>query len=527
MGVMGECWWNGNGLGAPELELIYRTAPIGLAFLSTDCRYIMINERLTEICGISVGDHIGRSVRETVPQVAEQVEQIVQTVLRTGESITGIEVRGQRPDRSNLDRVWITHWHPSKDRSGNIFGINVAAEEITDRKRAEADLSASQDRLRNLNDILTERVEAQVQERDRIWNLSQDLLVVSDSIGKILDINPAWSMLGWSREDLVGNKAPWLVHPDDRTRSLAERANVVAGQRTLHFENRILSKDGSYRWLSWFAVVDSGLIYASGRDVTKRKESQQQVQTLRRQLAEASHQTTIEAMAASIAHEIKQPLGAIVTNARAGLRWLGNSDPDLAEARAAFNRILDAGSRTNVVIEGVRALFGKQSRETSRINVRKLISDVLALVQGELESHHIGLHTDLADDLPEVTASRVQFQQVILNLITNAIDAMSSVSGRDRSLAIVARFDQQTSMVITIEDAGTGIDPVHLDHIFDPFFTTKSNGMGLGLAISRSIVEAHGGRLWAAPRSPYGTAFCVQVPAHFEKDLAIGDSAQS
>ena len=514
-------------LGASELELIYRTAPIGLAFLTTDCRYIMINERLTEICGISVGDHIGRSVREMVPQVAEQVEQIVQTVLRTGESITGVEVRGQRPDRSNLDRVWITHWHPSKDRSGNIFGINVAAEEITERKRAESELSASQDRLRNLNDILTERVEAQVQERDRIWNLSQDLLAVSDSSGKILDVNPAWSTLGWSREELVGNKADWLVHPDDRTRSLAEHANVVAGQRTLHFENRILSRDGSYRWLSWFAVVDSGLIYASGRDVTKRKESQQQLRTLRRQLADASHQTTIEAMAASIAHEIRQPLAAIVANATAGRRWLERSDPDLAEARAAFTRIVDAGSRTSEVIEGVRALFGKQSRETSRINVRKLISDVLALVQGELEHHHIVLHTDFSDDLPEVTASRVQLQQVILNLITNAIEAMSSVSGRDRCLAIATRCEQQTGIVILIEDAGSGIDPAHLDHIFDPFFTTKSNGVGLGLAISRSIVEAHGGRLWAAPRSPYGTAFYIQVPAHFEKALAIGASAQS
>jgi signal transduction histidine kinase len=137
------------------------------------------------------------------------------------------------------------------------------------------------------------------------------------------------------------------------------------------------------------------------------------------------------------------------------------------------------------------------------------------------------LHTDFADDLQEVTASRVQLQQVIFNLITNAIEAMSSVSGRDRCLAIVTRCEQQTSIVILIEDAGSGIDPVHLDHIFDPFFTTKSNGMGLGLAISRSIVEAHGGRLWAAPRSPYGTAFYIQVPAHFEKGLAIGASAQS
>ena len=163
----------------PDLESIYRAAPIGLAFLSPDCRYVMINQHLTEICGISIEDHIGRSVRETVPQVADQVEQIVQAILRTGEPIAGIEVNGQRPDGSNVDRVWITYWHPLKNKAGNVVGINVAAEEITERKRTEADLAASQDQLRNLNETLAQRVEAQAQERDRIWKLSQDLLVVN------------------------------------------------------------------------------------------------------------------------------------------------------------------------------------------------------------------------------------------------------------------------------------------------------------------------------------------------------------
>jgi PAS domain S-box-containing protein len=176
---------------SPELQLIYETAPIGLAFLSTDCRYVMINQHLTEICGISIAGHIGRSVRETVPQVAEQVERIVQTILSSGEPITGIEVNGQRPDGSNMERVWITYWHPLKNRTGDIVGINVAAEEITERKRAEAELAASQERLRNLNETLAERVEAQAQERERIWKFSQDLLIVSDVSGKILNINPA------------------------------------------------------------------------------------------------------------------------------------------------------------------------------------------------------------------------------------------------------------------------------------------------------------------------------------------------
>ena len=276
---------------ACDVESIYRTAPIGLAFLSPDCRYLMINDRLTEICGIPAGDHIGHSVRETVPQVADQVERIVQTILRTSEPITGVEVNGQRPDRSNVNRVWITDWHPVKDRDGAIVGLNVAAQEITERKRAESELANSQEQLRNLNYSLAERLKARSQERDRLWNLSQDLLVVSDLRGGVLSVNPAWSsVLGWSPDDLIGKSVEWLVHPGDRGRSLEERARLVAGQQTRHFENRIRCKDGSYRWLSWSAVPDEGLVYATGREITDRKETEEQLHRLRRQLADASRQ---------------------------------------------------------------------------------------------------------------------------------------------------------------------------------------------------------------------------------------------
>src|SRR5271170_270232 len=272
---------------SPELQLIYETAPIGLAFLSTDCRYVLINQRMTEICGISIADHLGRSVRETVPQVAEQVEHIVQTILRSGEPITGIEVNGQRPDGSNMERVWITYWHPLKNRNGDVIGVNVAAEEITERKRADAELAASQERLRLLNETLAERVEAQAEERDRIWRLTQDLFAVIDLNGKILSVNPAcFTMLGWAREDLVGKSAQWLTHPDDREESDAELAGLVVGRSILGFENRIRCKDGSYRWLAWSAVSDRGLVYAVARDITNLKQTQGQLNGLRRQLAD-------------------------------------------------------------------------------------------------------------------------------------------------------------------------------------------------------------------------------------------------
>jgi PAS domain S-box-containing protein len=498
---------------SPALQLIYETAPIGLAFLSTDCRYVMINQHLTEICGISIADHIGRSVRETVPQVAEQVEQLVQTILRTGEPITGIEVNGQRPDGSNVDRTWITYWHPLKDRSGNIVGINVAAEEITARKRADADLSATQERLRNLNETLAERVEAQAQERDRIWKLSQDLLIVSELSGKILNVNPAWSvMLGWSPDDLIGNSGEWLVHPDDRERSSVELANLIAGEKTQHLDNRILCKDGSYRWLSWFAVPNRGIIYSVGRDITNLKQTQEQLDTLRRQLAHASRQTTVGAMTASIAHEIKQPLAAIVMNANAGQRWLNKSDPNLAEVQRSLEQIVRDGHRMGEVITSIRAMFGKDVGETSRLDICILVGEVLELTRGELERHQILLSDDMHAGLPAVMAERVQLQQVLLNLIMNAIEAMSSVTGRERHLRIESGLDEQANVRITVEDTGCGIAPALLDRIFDPFFTTKSNGMGLGLSICRSIIEAYGGRLWATPRSPNGAAFHLSLP---------------
>ena len=499
---------------SPELQLIYETAPIGLAFLSTDCRYVMINQHLTEICGLPIANHIGRTVRQTVPQVAQQVESIVQAILRTGEAITGIEVNGQRPDGSNKDRVWITYWHPLKDRNGQIVGINVAAEEITERKRIEANLAASREELRVINGQLAERVAAQAQERDRIWNLAQDLFVVIDSSGSILNINPAWrTTLGWSPDDLVGKNAAWLLHPEDRERSFAERANLSAGRRTLHFENRILRKDGSYRWLSWFAVHDRDLIYATGRDVSDLKRTEEQLHNLRREFADASRQATMGVMTASIAHEIKQPLAAMMANANAGLRWLKRSDPTgVQEAQSNLDQIVKAGHQLSEVIDSIRAMFGKESAEKNRVNIRLLVSNVLALARGELESHQIVLHNEMPDELPDVMAARVQLQQVILNLVMNAIEAMSSVTGRERRLRITSALDQSTSVTIIVEDTGTGIDPAHRDRIFDPFFTTKPRGMGLGLSICRSIIAAHGGKLLASPQNPFGSSFKLSLP---------------
>jgi PAS domain S-box-containing protein len=616
----------------PELRLIYDTAPIGLAFLSPDCRYLQINQRLTEICGISVADHIGRSVRETVPQVADQVEKIVQLILSTGEPVIGVEVNGQRPDGSNAERFWLTSWHPLIGQKGAIVGINVVAEEITERKHSQAALAASEARfreladhisqfawtadakgwiywynkrwhdyagttlkemqgwgwrkvhhpdhvdrvvnlirhcfetgtpwedtfplrskdggyrwflsralpirnetgeivrwfgtntdvteqieaekaLRDLNETLEQRVEAEAQERARIWNVSQDLLAVADAEGNLLSVNPAWTAtLGWGEADLIGHTSEWLLHPDDRAKARAELARLAEGRRTLRFENRLQHKRGTFCRLSWTAVPDRGLIYAVGRDITALKEAEAALQISQRELARASRQTTMGAMTASIAHEINQPLAAIVLNGNAALRFLSRPEPDLERTREGLQNIVEDGHRASQVIASIRAMFGKDGGERTELDLNELVRQVVAIAHGELESHQASLQINLSDPPLRVLADRVPLQQVFLNLLVNAIEAMAAVPDRPRMLSVSSELHGTDHVLIKMKDTGAGIDPDDMGRIFDAFFTTKPNGMGMGLAICRSIVEAHGGRLWASAGIPHGSIFHVALP---------------
>src|SRR6478735_5572734 len=401
-----------GGSGAnPAYWLDYDTAPVGLAFLTPDCRYQLINRQLCESCGLSVDDHIGRTVRETVAQVAEQVENIVQTILRTGNSITGIEVGGQRPDGGNADRVWITNWHPLIAPDGSILGINVASEEITERKRMDAALAASEsksrefaDSLRNLNELLEQRVVAEAQERVRIWDAA------------------------------------------------------------------------------------------------------------RREISEIGRHLTMAAMVASIAHEVSQPLASTILNADAGLQLLAEAKPDMDEMRAVLKDIADDGHRAQAVFDGIRSMFRNDHGAKAAVTVNDLIGAVLAVVRGELDAHQVSLRSELSDGLPTVLAAPTQLQQVLLNLIMNAIEAMGPVTTQERVLIVKSEIGESGNVHITVEDTGSGIDPSLVDRIFEAFFTTKVLGMGMGLSICRSIVESHGGLLSVSARRPNGSSFCVKLP---------------
>jgi len=222
---------------------------------------------------------------------------------------------------------------------------------------------------------------------------------------------------------------------------------------------------------------------------------------------------TLGELTASIAHEVNQPLAAIVTNSNACLRWLGGATPNLAEARQAVERIIKDGYRASEVISRVRSLVKKAPPRNDLVDLNKVIVEVLALAQNEARRNRVFMKRELASDLPPVIGDRVQLQQVILNLIMNGLEAMAKVNEGARELTVSSSKDESDNLIVAVRDSGVGLDQADLERVFDAFFTTKPDGMGMGLAICRTIIESHGGRLWATANSPSGAVFQFTLPA--------------
>jgi two-component system, NtrC family, sensor kinase len=298
--------------------------------------------------------------------------------------------------------------------------------------------------------------------------------------------------------------ARWIVQPLER---LEKFASTV--RKTKDYNLRVDHKSDDE--IGRLAVAFNEML--SELSAARERESSDQFE-----LARVSRLTTMGAMTASIAHEINQPLAAIAANANAGLRWLSRPAPDIEEVHAALKRINNDAHRASEVIQSVRSIFKKAPQQGASVDVNDVVLEVLALVHGELMNYHVAAKPDLDPYLPRVRADRVQLQQVILNLVMNAVEAMGSIQDRARLLNVASRRHEPNGVLITVQDTGPGIDPDAKDRIFDAFFSTKSSGMGMGLFICRSIVEAHGGRLWATPARLHGTIFHLVLP--------IGETAE-
>ena len=249
---------------------------------------------------------------------------------------------------------------------------------------------------------------------------------------------------------------------------------------------------------------------ADEKRVKERLEAQVTEQTA--ELCRVARLTTMGELVASIAHEINQPLTGVVTNGQAGLNWLNRDKPDLDQARNALSYIVSAGKRAGEVIRGLRALAEKSGPVLAQIDIDDVVREVQALTRSELQRHGVTLHTDLSADHRPVFGDRVQLQQVLLNLIMNGLEAMRAVAERPKTLTITSEPVEPSGVLVAVEDTGTGLDPATADRIFDPFFTTKPDGLGMGLSICRSIIDAHGGHLWVSRGVLCGTVFRFTVP---------------
>ena len=282
-------------------------------------------------------------------------------------------------------------------------------------------------------------------------------------------------------------------------------------------EYRLRRHDGECRWILDIGVPRfnpdgsfAGYI-GSCIDVTERRRAEEQLRQAQADLARVTRMAAMGELAATIAHEVNQPLGAVVTNGSAAQRWLAGQPPNLEETREAIDRTVREANRASDVIGRIRALLQKGPPLMERLDVNAVIREVLTLASNEILRGGVAVQTELVPDIPNVLGDRVQLQQVLLNLILNGINAMSTITNRPRELLIKSAKHPE-GMLIQVHDSGVGVDPEQADHIFEPFFTTKPQGIGMGLSISRSIVEAHGGRLWFTPGSLHGAVFQFTVP---------------
>jgi PAS domain S-box-containing protein len=309
------------------------------------------------------------------------------------------------------------------------------------------------------------------------------------------------------------------LHPEDRAFVQQVLDIAIRDRAGFACDFRIVLPDGLVKYVQGIGrpiVTASGEIHeyiGTTIDVSEQKRSEDALRDAQADLVHVARLTTMGELVASIAHEVNQPLMAIVTNAETCLRWLGRDQPDIGEARNAAERIVRNGYRAGEVIRSIRALARKSPSEMAELDINGVIENILELMRVELTRHDVSVEADLRNGLATIMGDRVQLQQVMMNLIMNGIEAMSGLERRRRVLHVSTRLDGDGSVLVAVEDSGMGLDPANGDRLFDPLFTTKREGLGMGLSISRSIVEAHGGRLWASPRLPHGAIFQFALPA--------------
>jgi PAS domain S-box-containing protein len=468
------------------------------------------------------------TLRQTAVSPAELPESVLHTVIRTRESVILDDASAQNPfpaDKYICQKRARSVLCLPLVKQAKLIGVlylenNLASHVFTPSRISVLELLASQaaislENARLYND-LRER-EARIR---RLVDANIIGIVIWDFQGRIIEANQAFlDIVGYAREDLASLQWTELTPAEWRDVDDQALAELKATGTVQPREKEYFRKDGSRVPVLFARAIfewnrNEGVAFVL--DLTERKHVEGALRDAQANLAHVMRVTTLGELAASIAHEVNQPLAAVVANAEAGLRWLRRGTPDVDAACRSVEWIIDDGNRASEVIRRVRALANKTEIERVPLDINDLVREVIALVQRELISHQVSLRMELTLALPMIAGDRVQLQQVIINLVMNGIEAMQSVTDRPRELVIRSGLDETQQVLVSVTDCGVGISAENADRLFNAFFTTKSSGMGMGLSICRSIIEAHGGRLWTTANVPHGATFQFVLPLHRE-----------
>jgi PAS domain S-box-containing protein len=501
-----------NALGEREARIrrLVDSNIIGIMIGDSHGRIIEANEAFLDLLGYGREDLVSGRIRWTKLTPAEwaAVDQDAIAQLSATGTCKPYEKEYFRKDGSRVPVLVGAAFFEQKRDEGVVFVIDM-----TERKRAEEALRESKERFRDYAETAS----------DWLWETGPDHRTISisehiEAVGIVPSRIPG--VIRWEIAiDVESEPEKWRLH----------REMLDTHQPFRDFVYSTLNENGSpvYVRVSGKPVFDAKRNFlgyrGTGADITPIIRADHAEEALRKaqmELAHANRVTTMGQLTASIAHEVKQPIGATVTNAQAGLRFLGAEVVDTNELREILHDIVKDGNRAGEVISRISDLTKKTPPRRDNLEINGAIREVVEFTRGEAEKNRVSVHAELADSLPTVRGDRVELQQVILNLVMNGIEAMQSVEDRPRELVIRSRQDEKQLVLVSVTDCGVGISAENADRLFNAFFTTKSSGMGMGLSICRSIMEAHSGRLWATANMPHGATFQFTLPVNADTDTA-------
>ena len=484
-----------------NLREITNAIPTFIHVLRPDGSVLYVNQPALDYSGLTMEDALKEDYRTRVfhPEDLERIREERQDAL-TRPVLFENEQRALGKDGKY--RWFLARYNPLLNEQGEIDRWYVASFDIEDRKRAEAEIEQAYLRL------------AEAQRVSKTGSFITDLMLDehnwSEELRRIFELDPGTRVTSESIRA--------LFHPEDLPVYEEAFKRAVDGlDRDIDISYRIITPAGNVKHLHAVThvlekIAGRPVFIGAIQDVTESKAAEQALTRARAELAHMARVTTLSALTASISHEVNQPLSGIITNASICLRMLAADPPNVDGARETTQRTIRDGHRAADVITRLRALFTKKEITLEAVDLNEAAREVIALSLSDLQRNRVTLRSQLADDLPLVAGDRVQLQQVILNLVRNASDAMSTVADRPRHLVIKTEPDNGDQVRLSVQDAGVGFDPQAMKKLFETFYTTKNGGMGIGLSVSRSIIESHHGRLWATPNDGPGSTFSFSIP---------------